>query len=668
MTSKIDPLIGLHFSDRLQTLGGAPADYLVQLRPHSENVQAILPPGARIVARTGDLACIRAQPAAWSNLQDNPQVESASPLARADEIAVLLQLRDPDWRGDPEGFQRGSRLGNVLSGRASQSAIAALRRDPAISAVEASRSTAAAECIASMPFVGAVAAHGPHWQEQGANALVAIVDGDIDVLHDAFCVPGSLPRRTRIVAVWDQHSSAGATPAQATAANTGNAPRYTQNYGRLHTQSDIDAYLASGNVPPDLQSQPDGHGTHVASIAAGSAFVSAGSSDVNLDGLSFPGGVAPEAGIIVVIPKIRATANDPVSLGYSVSHVDALAFIRQTAQAMNMPVAVNVSLGMNAGAHDGTSLLELAFDEFSGGGRVPGLVVVKSAGNAQLLDGHAQATAVTGGTVAIGWQSSTVLRHQDYLEFWFSSADDLQFGLQYRGTPGSVWQTIAQVDTSHLHDQGAVPGHTATAYLVLERFHRDNGDSQLTVLVRDNTPTALSAAGEWQLRVTGLHVIDGTIDGWIERNDYQPLQFTTALASDGTLSIPGTARTVICVGACDSPQAAGAPTIQSFSSNGPSRDQRRKPELVAPGSDIVAAASGTTRALRRDSGTSMAAPHVTGAVALLLSRRVRQGLPQLNAAQIRAAMSQCLGGYNGSWNRAGGHGWLDIPSLLQTLG
>jgi subtilisin family serine protease len=64
----------------------------------------------------------------------------------------------------------------------------------------------------------------------------------------------------------------------------------------------------------------------------------------------------------------------------------------------------------------------------------------------------------------------------------------------------------------------------------------------------------------------------------------------------------------------------------------------------------------------------MAAPHVTGAVALLLSRRVRQGLPQLNAAQIRAAMSQCLGGYNGSWNRAGGHGWLDIPSLLQTLG
>ena len=46
-----------------------------------------------------------------------------------------------------------------------------------------------------------------------------------------------------------------------------------------------------------------------------------------------------------------------------------------------MPVVVNVSQGMNAGAHDGKSMLEVAFDEFSKGGRQRGRVIVKSAGN-----------------------------------------------------------------------------------------------------------------------------------------------------------------------------------------------------------------------------------------------------------------------------------------------
>ena len=46
-----------------------------------------------------------------------------------------------------------------------------------------------------------------------------------------------------------------------------------------------------------------------------------------------------------------------------------------------MPVVVNISQGMNAGAHDGRSALELGFEHFSDGGRMPGRVVVKSAGN-----------------------------------------------------------------------------------------------------------------------------------------------------------------------------------------------------------------------------------------------------------------------------------------------
>ena len=81
---------------------------------------------------------------------------------------------------------------------------------------------------------------------------------------------------------------------------------------------------------------------------------------------AFAGGVAPEAKILVVI----ADGQSPT--GYSKSHVDALNFIDQIATQMNLPTVVNVSQGMNAGAHDGRSMLEVAFDAFSGGGENPG--------------------------------------------------------------------------------------------------------------------------------------------------------------------------------------------------------------------------------------------------------------------------------------------------------
>src|SRR5262245_20340797 len=84
-------------------------------------------------------------------------------------------------------------------------------------------------------------------------------------------------------------------------------------------------------------------------------------------------------------------------------------------------------LGMNAGAHDGSSLLELAFDLFSGGGRDPGYIIVKSAGNEFAQDGHASVQAFQGGVTPIEWTTEAAPRREDYLEFWFRSSDDLIF-------------------------------------------------------------------------------------------------------------------------------------------------------------------------------------------------------------------------------------------------
>jgi hypothetical protein len=105
-------------------------------------------------------------------------------------------------------------------------------------------------------------------------------------------------------------------------------------------------------------------------------------------------------------------------------------------------------------------------------------------------------------------------------------------------------------------------------------------------------------------------------------NDYDELGV-------GSLSSPGSAADAITVGATTS---GAAPTMASFSASGPTAlSLRLKPDVVAPGSSILSSQPGGFGEL---SGTSMAAPHVAGAVALLLQRH-----PEWTPAQVKAALT-----------------------------
>lgn len=106
---------------------------------------------------------------------------------------------------------------------------------------------------------------------------------------------------------------------------------------------------------------------------------------------------------------------------------------------------------------------------------------------------------------------------------------------------------------------------------------------------------------------------------------------------EGTVGSPGCARKVVTVGATtDNDQVA------AFSSRGPTKDGRVKPDICFPGEGIVAArAAGTTMGSVIDehyvaaSGTSMATPHCAGAVALLL-----QAEPELTAEQVKTRLME----------------------------
>ena len=109
---------------------------------------------------------------------------------------------------------------------------------------------------------------------------------------------------------------------------------------------------------------------------------------------------------------------------------------------------------------------------------------------------------------------------------------------------------------------------------------------------------------------------------------------TVAAGMDLTINDPGNAEMAITVGSThrDMPHVYG---VSYFSSKGPTGDGRLKPDLLAPGEKILSCASGRTYTFqqegrepvtvecdyREDSGTSMAAPHVSGVVAAFLSIR-----------------------------------------------
>jgi subtilisin family serine protease len=150
---------------------------------------------------------------------------------------------------------------------------------------------------------------------------------------------------------------------------------------------------------------------------------------------------------------------------------------------------------------------------------------------------------------------------------------------------------------------------------------------------------------------------------------------TGKVGLSNTINDPGNARHAITVGAThrDSPHTYG---VSFFSSKGPTGDGRLKPDLVAPGERITSCAAGKNLANLTggkptngeayyvdDSGTSMAAPHVSGAIAAFLSiRREFIGKPH-DVKRIFLESATSLG----RERYFEGHGLVDLMRAIQSI-
>jgi subtilisin family serine protease len=482
-----------------------------------------------------------------------------------------------------------------------------------------------------------------HEVNGGKDVIIGIVDFGLDFAHRNF---RHADGRTRILALWDQKASAGAN-------HTPKAFGYEFDYGRLFEKEEIDrvldparkaaepdkAYEALGyKVPKDSLFDTGAHGTYVTDVAAGNGL---GSSC---------GGVASQADIVFVDVStagtpLRGSQSVGRTFGDSVQLLEAACFIFDYAKKLNRPCVINFSLGTNGGPHDGTALFELAVDRLVK--QQPNRAVVIAAGNSFGKKLHARGQVREGGCVDLKWHIPRADATANEVEIWYAGQD--RFTLDLLDPRGHL---VAQVKPGELWE---TPSGCKGLMIVVNRLDDPNNrDNTINLFFERDVP-----AGDWTLRLRGDKVRDGHFHAWIERDEQGQSRFVQTLdpsyevSNDCTLSSIACGQETIVVSSYDA-YDADLPLSDS-SSSGPTRDKRKpqhqQPTVAAPGEKVLAAQSGTLVLRHRQSGTSMAAPVVTGIIALMLARAQAQQMT-LTTAQIRKILIRTA-----HRNSPGGDGW-----------
>ncbi len=340
----------------------------------------------------------------------------------------------------------------------------------------------------------------------------------------------------------------------------------------------------------------------------------------------------------------------------------------EQARALNRPIAINLSQGMNGGGHAGETTLETGLDNLL---REPGVAIIKSSGNEQEWRIHAGGQLMQGQTVALELAIDDNDLNDDIIEIWADGRDQISVAVQPPGGPPLAFVTPGT--------RIKLTTETGNRVTIDSRFDADGtGDTQATVfLARGLAP--FIQPGTWKLLLRGDEINVGRYDAWIERTNRSLFgdqsRFTVASADHTrTISIPGTARRVIVVGAyVTRPTTMSLPVgqVSSFSSRGPTRYGVQKPDLVAPGELIVAPRSQHSDAPHNPdqwythmTGTSMAAPHVAAVAAMILRSR-----PDLTCEQVKQILmrtAQRVGLAAVAPDNAWGSGKLNAASAYQT--
>jgi subtilisin family serine protease len=585
----------------------------------------------------------------------DPSLLSLSP---GESQQAIMELVDEDTELPPlDGLTILSRNGPHLVCRIDGPAAEALAQIQGVVAIEQSRPTVKSELRHSLPAVGLpIDRHGI--DETGNEAIVAIIDDGLDPFHQAFMDKDG---KSRIDLYWDLRSRDDAPVGQAvTFSNAGAtlAAAYGVTTGTLYAGADFDDPAVLGPAVRKLLRQGVMHGTAVASVAAGRA--------TGAQAQHFCGGIAPEAKLIVVrLDGGEAMTGSPA--GYRM----ALDLIEKRATTLDLPVVVNISNGVSGGAHDGTAPVEMDCGRFVS---KPWRVIVKSAGNERNEGRHAKFSVdQPTHTKVLRWESKPTTNpprtgETDELEIWCGAFNRYEFILEDPDRGKSTPFPISKPNNEHLSTQNDLECN-------YERLSTDNRKkSRIVVRIKPGKKMAVQP-GEWKLYIRPETFLGpDNMHAWLTEQRDRQLSFKADVETKCTITVPGTGLQTITVAAMDSREGL---RVYEKGSMGPNADNVMKPDLIAPGAELLAALAGTDMDMMQkgESGTSFAAPHVTGAVALALSmaRRVaREAGPaaagwKVDQELVRELLLLSTPDFRPAGSIESGYGMLNIPQFLASV-
>lgn len=465
----------------------------------------------------------------------------------------------------------------------------------------------------------------PYLNLTGRGIIFGIADTGIDYTHPAFRFSDG---RSRILEIWDQTAEKMANR---------NVP-----YGAVYDREQINRALESEDplqiVPV---TDPEGHGTFAAGLAAGSA-----SEEDDFTGM------APDADILVV--KLRqgeqcvkkfwfvpdeTPAYEEEDLLAAVDYM--IAFAQERGQAMVIYLGISSAQGDHNGSGSFSSYLNLISLQ-------PGRAVTVAGGNEGNSAHHFRSQSYEG----ILYQDVEV-RIKDvkdglYLEFW-ADAPDL-YGIGFVSSSGEVVEKLPA--RTSLREIIPFVFEPTVIHVIYERAEPVTGAARIRIFMKNPTD------GIWKIRIFQEEVYGGRFDIWMSvRQFIQGEAVFLRPDPETTVTAPGNASQVMTVGAYDG-ETGG---IYLDSSRGYTRDGRVKPELTAPGKGIIGPVKGGLYTKR--SGSSVAAALGAGAALLMMEYDPDDTGVQIKNYMIRGAKRDARGYPNTEF----GWGKMNIYEALENM-
>jgi len=495
---------------------------------------------------------------------------------------------------------------------------------------------------------------------KGKGVLVGIFDTGNYWKHPDFRDPTD-QTKSRIVKMWDQTI----TPTGTEVSPTG----FT--YGVEYTQSQINDELSGITTGFVREADTGGHGTHVAGTAAGNGMA--------LSSKKYKG-MAPESDLVIVRGGTSGFSDTNV--------INGLAYFNDVATSLGKPIVVNMSIGGQYSAHDGTGAEEDAVDYFSTS--APGRVVVIAAGNDNGSNIHKQNVILPGetGTINFTLGSNTTTTNIYGFLLYSNAADNFSALVT---APGG--ETVTVNSGASISQNVLTNGITVYADNLIDP---SNNHRFLDVFLQRVSGSTSNVSGTWTIAITNNGTSSITTNGWQYYTGTSVTASVTGGDSNYLIGSPGDSKTAITTasytgkltwysnntgtgtsgGYAYTNTAKRVDGLSTYSSFGPLTDGTQKPDIAAAGEAVISALSSgvitTASTSNVDgtyyqvmSGTSMATPVVTGAVALML-----QAKPTATYSEIKNALisnTQTDAGTGTVPNYSWGYGKLDVYQALTSM-